>query len=62
MCDAFADDVQGQAQISNDAMSGVSATSFKSYARLCFADLDEGMLEEGARRFIQAFRIYIDSS
>lgn len=59
-CDAFEDHVDGEEQIANDIASGVSKSSFKSYARLCFADLDDDNLLEGGRRLVQAFKMYMD--
>ena len=62
LCDAFANHSDGEEQIANDETSGVTAASFRSYARLCFADLDEADLEEGGRELLKALHMYMDSS
>ena len=60
LCDAFANHLDGEEQISNDEASGVASTSFQSYARLCFADLDTRDLEDGSRELVKAFKMYMD--
>ena len=60
LCDAFANHPDGEEQIANDEVSGVTASTFQSYARLCFADLDTRDLEEGCRELVKAFKMYMD--
>ena len=60
LCDAFTNYLDGEDQISNDEASGVASSSFQSYARLCFADLDTRDLEDGSRELVKAFKMYMD--
>ena len=63
-CDArFGDgDLTQEERDRNDIVSGVSGASFRSCARLCFADLDEDDLVEGTRRLVRAFGEYMSHS
>ena len=61
LCDAFANHLDGEEQISNDEASGVTSTSFRSYARLCFADLDTRNLEDGSKELVRAFKMYLEN-
>ena len=60
LCDAFANHLDKEEQISNDEASGVASTSFRSYARLCFADLDMRDLEDGSREMVKVFKMYMN--
>lgn len=59
LCDAFANNLDGEERNENDEASGVTTTSFRSYARLCFADLDERDLEQGSRELVKAFKMFL---
>lgn len=52
-CDPFHGDT------GDEAYSGLPADAFSLYARFCFADMDEQLLEEGAAMFARCFQQFL---
>ena len=42
-----------------DDNDDAKSSLFQSHARLCFADMDEDLLEEGVKRLVTCFRAYV---